>query len=351
VTTSVFLTLGAALAIAAGSPAGAAPPLAIREEAPSCFVAEAYPQLSVQITPADQVVRARVLFRTDAQLAMPPAPETESGPGSPLEWYAVALTREGESFTGVLPRPRVGIGRVRYVVEATDTAAATVRGEERSVEVIGGREACGSRKIAETLGTAEVVVEVPPGAPWTPPVPQGFSPVGAMASGNAPQVGGKGGHKGLFLALGGVAAAGVGAATLAKSPPHDPITPPIPPATGDVIIRAANPVAGSSIHVASPNLSMILRVVLPEASSSVTVDARLYRSGSPELLCGTLHGATNGGAVNEGVQVVVVGLENFSPCGLVDRVHVSVKDDKGREILATGTSARPDLSTNYFLQL
>jgi hypothetical protein len=41
--------------------------------------------------------------------------------------------------------------------------------------------------------------------------------------------------------------------------------------------------------------------------------------------------------------VLLSGFESATPCGFVDRIHVSVEDETGRVVLATGAPSLPDL--------
>ena len=316
---------GCSLLLAAPSLRGAE--LAIQHQAPSCVVAEAFPRISALITPADQVVRARVLF----------APEESVSPAA--GWYAVPMVRQGDSFVAVLPRPRISARRVHYAIEATDASAAVFRDDEHVAEVVGAPEACGDRPVAETVGAARVVVELPSGAPLVPPVPRGFSPVGATAV--AGILAKKGGHKGLWLALAGVGAAGAAASQLIGQEAEAPTQ-----AQPGVTLQGSSPSPGSTVSVSRSEFALALWIVLPESPPVVTVRARLYNSVSPTLACGTMR-ETFSAPPDAAYNVILRGFETASPCGVVDRAQISVEDDQGRVILATGTSGRPDFVIAY----
>jgi hypothetical protein len=234
------------------------------------------------------------------------------------------------------------VGKVRYVIEVTDAAAASVRDEEHVVEVVGAASGCGGGKVAETVGTAEITVEVPPGAPLVPPVPQGFSPVGASAvEGSLALMQKRGGHKGLFLGLGGAVLGGAAAASQLRTdpPPTRPSSGPIPPG---FLVVSTFPSTGGTVSVSRPLIQVVIRVVPPEPLPTGTLNARLYSSGEPALTCGRMR--LNVLALDPITPQIVrfTVLEDASACGSVDRIQVSLQDSQGRVVLATGTSD-PDL--------
>jgi hypothetical protein len=317
------------LALAATAPCGAE--LATRHEAPSCVVAEAFFRVSAVIAPAGQAVRARVLFRSEAG----------GGDAAGAGWWAVPMTREGDGFTALLPRPRISAGSVRYRIEVTDDSATVFVDEEHVLEVVAAADACGGGQMAETVASARVLVEVPPGAPLVPPVPQGFSPVGAEAIGGSAGAAGKGGHKGLLLALVGVGAAGAAASQLLGGEGEARPGPQL-----DVTLKFSSPPSGSTISVSREEFVLVLGLVIPDSPPVVTVRARVYSSMAASLTCGTL-GVTFNAPVGTAYDVVLRGFESVSACGAVDRVQVSVEDDRGRVIVATGTPGRPDFVVSY----
>jgi hypothetical protein len=354
-----------ALLLAAATPSAAAP--RIQHQPPACFLAESYPRVTAVVEPGDPVARARVLFRPESGFSMPsaalgmgtarPASGDALADRDPLDgggghvpvpasspWYAVAMMREGDRLSAVLPRPRMSVGKVRYVIEVTDAAAAVARDEEHVVEVVGAANACGAGDVAPRVETAQVVVEVPPGAPLVPPVPQGFSPVGASAVEGSLDLVRKSRHKGLLLALGGVALGGAAAASQlsAESPPQvESSGPPIP---GFTLVNTF-PSMGGIVSLGRPFVEVRLRVVPPEYLRSPTLRARLYSAAEPARTCGTMRAPIFELSPGFAQTVRLFILEEAAPCNPVDRVHLELQDAQGREVLSTGTS-QPDLVIN-----
>src|SRR5688572_20692128 len=84
--------------------AAAAAALHITHEPPGCLRPDRHPVLRARVEPITEVLRARVLFRT------------EGG----AEPHAVVMRQEGDGFRAELPRPAAGLDRVLYMVEAAD---------------------------------------------------------------------------------------------------------------------------------------------------------------------------------------------------------------------------------------
>src|SRR6266511_4326852 len=91
-------------------------PLTATAEGPSidhapvaCVVAEQFPRMGARIAPPASVARATLHFRSAAGGA----------------WYLVAMKAQGETFEGVLPKPRKSLKTFAYYIEAADTGFAT----------------------------------------------------------------------------------------------------------------------------------------------------------------------------------------------------------------------------------
>jgi hypothetical protein len=179
----------------------------ITHDAIGCLVAERFPRLEARVVPAEAVARVRLSFR----------------PESGRYWYSVQMKPEGDVFAGVLPKPRAGLKGLRYYIEATDHELRTTRTAEHEVLVAAGPAACQDARVAGSLASAEVALEVPAGAPT---VPAGFSSAGIAAAAAGVVAGaatgaavagaaaGGGGASTALLVAGGVAAA-AGAAVVA----------------------------------------------------------------------------------------------------------------------------------------
>ena len=178
------------LALAAASQAALA--LEVAHDPITCTAPDRYVRITARGVPAEAVAAGEVGFR--------------AGPQS--DWYTVAMTGRDGAWTALLPRPTTALGRFEYRVVLTGTDAASVTTQPLGVSVAAGCPAVEGTGLA-----AAIVVHVPPGAPAIPPVPPGFSPVGATA----PQAAAATAKKGLsggkvLLGAGVLAAAGVGAA-------------------------------------------------------------------------------------------------------------------------------------------
>jgi hypothetical protein len=123
------------------------------------------------------------------------------------DWYTVRMVAAEGEWRASLPRPLASLPRFQYQVSLTGTDAASATTDPIPVEV---RSDCA---VAGAVAVAAIAVQVPPGAPLVPPVPAGFSPVGATGP-----VVARNGHRGLkILGAGVVAAAGGGLATVVGS--------------------------------------------------------------------------------------------------------------------------------------
>jgi hypothetical protein len=178
------------LALAAASQAALAHEVA--HDPITCTAPDRYVRITARGVPAETVAAGEVGFR--------------AGPQS--DWYTVAMTGRDGAWTALLPRPTTALGRFEYRVVLTGTDAASAATQPFAVAVTAECPATEGTAVA-----AAIVVHVPPGAPAIPPVPPGFSPVGASAPQAAAATGKKGLSGGkLLLGAGVLAAAGAGAA-------------------------------------------------------------------------------------------------------------------------------------------
>lgn len=179
------------LALAAASPAAAA--LEVAHHPVTCAAPERYVRIAARGVPAEAVAAGEVGFRAGAQ----------------SDWYTIAMTARDGEWTALIPRPTAALGRFEYRIVLTGTDAATVATPPHGVSVSADCPAVEGTAVAPAI-----VVHVPPGAPAVPPVPPGFSPVGATAPQAAARAAEKGGLSGgtLLLGAGVLVAAGAGAA-------------------------------------------------------------------------------------------------------------------------------------------
>jgi hypothetical protein len=166
---------------------------------------------------------ARVIARSEPALAATAA-EAQFRTGPDAGWYRVRMEgREGE-WQAFLPRPTSALARFEYRVVLFGADATTRETAPVAVRVAAPREGCGPGETSATA--AAMVLQVPPGAPAFPPVPLGFSPVGAGAPEGARRLApprAKGG-RGLAIA-GGVAGVAGATAVAASGAKNDAIAP------------------------------------------------------------------------------------------------------------------------------
>lgn len=196
------LLAGLCVLVLACSEVGAQP-VTIEHQPVGCAAAEKFPRLQARFTPAETVATARVVFQ-----------------GQTADWYSVTMKPEGTVFVGVLPKPQKSLKTFRYYIEVTDKALGSNRTADYTASVIDSSGACQGKTIAEALGTASVVLQVPAGAAA---LPAGFASTGVAVAGSAAGTGsvaggtgaaGGGGLSGTTLAVvGGVAAGGALVAT------------------------------------------------------------------------------------------------------------------------------------------
>lgn len=200
------------------APAGvAAEGLQIAHDGVSCVVAGQFPKLLARVGPAPAVGRARVHFRAVGTSA----------------WYFVEMTRDADTWTGVLPKPSASLSRFTYYVEATGTSFEEARTLEYSPRVVRERGECEARAfVAAVSATGPTLVGAPFGAPAAP---AGFAPlspaVASAAAGGG--VAGSGSSTGLVLGVAGGALAAGGVALLAAGGKDEAApTAQAPPASG-----------------------------------------------------------------------------------------------------------------------
>lgn len=316
----------------------AAAPVVTHDPA-TCAVSEAFPVIEARLAEPAPGARLRVLFRLDR--------------GD--EWYAVAMTDEADVWRGLLPRPEPGLAGFSYVVEAA-VGAERSRTAENRVLVMPAGAACPG-VVAESVASAQVTVEVPAGAPVIPPVPRGFSPVGAVnARAEALAIPRRASRR-LPLLLAGVALAGGGAVAASQGEPNGP--PPTAPFDprfdnffSDVMLIDASPPPGTALSLAAPSLDVRVQIRLTQTTEPVFVEMRLEDDAGRACLVATL--PVPGLGPSERRDLDVVGFEATGLCPAPAQVThgaVTIRDYTGsRTLFATGNSNRsPHLALRYDL--
>ncbi len=132
-----------ALAFAAWSLATSSMAQAVTLSTPkeTCFVADQYPQIALQITPADSVKVARVYFHSALGTS----------------FYYVDMQRMGDRFVGILPKPMLAAGPVTYYAEALDQGFAQYPTRQIEARVVQSAGECDPDAVAP--------IATPQGAP------------------------------------------------------------------------------------------------------------------------------------------------------------------------------------------
>jgi hypothetical protein len=217
----------AALALAAALP-GAAP---LEHTPVACVPTDRYTRISARA--GAPVAGAELQFRL--------------GPDG--DWYAVRMTAQGETWSGVLPRPQPRLERFEYRLAVTDARAAVSYSDAYAVAV-GACAGDGAESAAEVA--EPIVVRVPAGAPVVPPVPAGFSPAGVVGAEAPPR---SSPWRKVAWIAGGVAAGGIAAA--ASGAGAGPAEPPNVP---DFSIATVSPGPGSQLSISRDRVTVFVEV-------------------------------------------------------------------------------------------
>jgi hypothetical protein len=280
------------------------------------------------VDPITQVLRVRVLFRTD------PAAEP----------HVVAMTQDGDEFVATLPKPTVSLARVHYRVEAQDPELKESTTDEVAVPVQG---ACADP--APARKKAQAAVTPPAGGP---PVPAGFDADQVQAEDAVPGTGRAGVLKiGPWASL--AAAVAVGGAAVAVAAAQDKQGNPPPRdrqmETPGITFVESSPAPGSTVR-SSEIIRIVVRAVPPTTLTGATsVELRRTPDGPA---CLTLPASFVTLEANFGRNIAV----NAQPlpsgaCGStfeVTAVRVQfVEFGSGRVLFGTGTTDFPDLALRY----
>lgn len=255
-----------ALCLGLVAAAASASALEVVHQPVACAAPDRYVRVTAEGRPADGVAAAHVEFRASPQ----------------GDWYRVAMTAAEGRWSALLPRPTAGLRRFEYRVALTGRDAGTRTSEVVAVPVAAD---CAGAELASV--TSGIVVHVPPGAPVIPPVPAGFSPVGATAP--QPPARKRGPAVKVLTAAGVVGLAGA-AAAVAKGPAAEP-----PPPTDVPTFRLgfATPGAGSVLSLARDRPTVLVRMDR-EPAVPIEVDWSVDYQTPTGLPCGRMSGVFEG---------------------------------------------------------
>jgi hypothetical protein len=289
--------------------------LKVTEELVTCALANRHPQIAATLSPAEDVLRARLRFRTTGK----------------KEWFGVTMSPEGDRFVATLPRPKGGLKSFEYVIEATDAASAEVRSPEHTVTVVGDSAKCPGGRVAATGQPAsKLVVESPTtGSDHPPIVPPGWSADNVV------------GDMGQFelsapVAVGAAAVVTAGA-LVAAGKASNTIPTPVTSTRTTLELVSANPPSGSTVSLANGNgLMLVFRVFAPEAMPAGLVNVYISQGARNCARVSGTYAAFNAGETRE----VVAG--NLSSTGLCNApfqtFSLPAYLEEGERIRATVTS-------------
>jgi hypothetical protein len=285
--------------------------------------------------PAEDVAAVRLRFTTDGSKG----------------WFTIQMSGGADGgWQAVLPRPRGGLRRFRYQIEAASVAAESASTPETVVQVVKSAADCPSGRVASTaVPTSSLLVEGPPNGPRKNPplVPAGFSRVGVA------------GHIGVFdlttpVAVLGATVAGAGVAAAAvtwgKKEDFTPVTAPPPPPGFEFALVSSNPAPGSTVSLRSTPLALAVGVTVPRDLGPGTMRVFLLEAGTNSV-CVSL-GVRHGGLRAGQSQTLTVSGPPFSPsplCGTTfatGRARIVLIESTNEEILSTGPYL-PDLDVSY----
>jgi hypothetical protein len=306
----VALLVGAVPGTAPGAPDASSAAPRIDHAALTCVVAGRYPRIEAQVTPPD-VSEVRARFRLlDSE-----------------GWYSVRLSRDGDQWSGSLPRPTARLDSFIYRLEATDEAARTGRTSDTIVRVVSDDGDCGAEGAGPSVADASPVVEAPPGAP---DLPEGFGGGGQ----EEPTVtgAGKGGVFNLGPTVSLLAGLGVTAAAVAVGMKSGDS-----PATSafSVAFVGSDPGEGSEISLRAFNLALRFHVVPDVDIPSGSVDVSL-RPAFSRLSCLDMSAPFSGLSASRGAVVTVerVVLVSCQAPFSLDEVQVRVRGPQQGNLFA-----------------
>jgi hypothetical protein len=302
--------------------------LSIEHEPLVCLTTSSYPRIEARISPAEDVQRAWVRFRSDPRTG----------------WYAVQLKREGDAHVGLLPVPK-RLKTFTYFLEASDGSATVARTPEYSPLVVGDAKACPEGTASSSVADARgLIVDRPPGSSQrTDPVPRGFGTRGTV------------GAVGMFdwsarstsRIAGAIVIAGGGAAlALSKGHTEGQAVAPINSTTYNMIFSTSMPPPGSQVSIARGSLVMRIAVrairrslVEEDPPAFIAVDFFGPGSGAPCVEVVSPAHSPAGGVEEFMVSGPLVESSSCSPPFATSRVTGSLLT-AGR-VLVPGTSPFP----------
>lgn len=325
------LTLASSLAVPTVATAQDAQPLRIQHQPPQCLVPGRYVELRAKVEPMANVLRTRILFKTDPM----------------AEPHAVTMRQDGQEFVGYLPRPLPTAAQVTYWVEATDPALLEVVTDETTVPV---QAECAQP--AKAVKSARSEVTAPMGAPL---VPEGFQPEDAVQTASS-----RGSKKaGVFnigpaTSLVAALAVGGGAVALAarRNPGDDAEAHPREFEAPGVRLIESIPAVGGTVRLGQEGLQITVRLVIGSGASFGGAPNIEFRQnpGGPICLTQAFTLPNEFLEPNVGRNIQFRQFRSTGACGTtfdVNVARISLTSIQGTVIFGTGTGEVPDLQLRY----
>ena len=244
---------------------------------------------------------ARISARATAPLA---GAELQFRPAADSGWYAVRMTAQGDTWSGMVPRAQGRLARFEYRIAARDEKAEVVATPVYAVTV--GACAAAAETVAEV--GEPIVIRVPAGAPVVPPVPAGFSPAGVIAA-EAPARPSP--WRKVAWVAGGAAAAAVGAVAsgATENPPEAVVVP-------DFAIAGVTPPSGSDVSASRDRVTVLVDVTgEPRDRITFAWVAGLRSAGASGEPCLLMTGRANIGPERPIALVLSAPLQRRGFCG------------------------------------
>jgi hypothetical protein len=325
------LTLASSLAVPLAAAAQEPPPLRIQHQPPQCLVPGKYVELRAKVEPIANVLRTRILFKTDPM----------------AEPHAVTMRQDGQEFVGYLPRPLATATQVTYWVEATDPSLLEAVTDETTVPV---QAACAAP--AKGVKSARAEVTAPMGAPL---VPDGFQP-DEMAETTTSRGSKKAGvfNIGPATSLAAALAVGGGAVALAskRNPADDAEVHPREFEAPGVRLIDSVPAVGGTVRLgAGDGLQITVRVVIGTQSFGGAPNIEFRQNpGGPVCLTQAFTLPNEFLEPNVGRNIQFRQFRSTGACGAtfdVNVARISLTNFQGVVIFGTGTAAIPNLALRY----
>ena len=308
-------------------------PISIRHTGRTCAANGVFIHLAASVVPSWGVHDPIVRFRSEANGA----------------WYsAIMLPAGADDFTTTLPKPR-GAPGFEYYIEVSSYDETTTRTDDFQVAVVKKREECAEAAEDPDKVASVLIIDPPRDVSDPPPVPPGFSIRGTTADVGMLEIG-----KNKALLAGGVALAGVAAvAVAAASQPPGEYEGPHPFEDGPgVEFVTSDPPPGSTLSLSSGHIAIQLNLFSPQPMPGARIRAELALSqnGGPCIVVQTHHDLPGGRTESVVVSGPILRNELCNIRFPLEVLRVAVVEADGIGGFRTGIPPLRHLTVRYFLE-